>query len=74
MRKVSLRMKPNNRFRKYVIEELITNYSIKPYTAGKLVKNSSFNLMLKNEPDFVMHNSSNYWAKKVLDESKLIHR
>lgn len=70
MRKTNLRMRPNNRLRRYVIEELVKGFSITPIIAGKLVKNSSFNLMLKKNPDFVMHSSSNYWAKKVVDEAR----
>lgn len=64
-----LGMKPNNLFRHHVIETLINRYHLSAVNAGRLVKGSSFNLMLKKDPEFVMHYSANYWAKKVYDEA-----
>ena len=64
-----LKMNDNNLFRHHVIEKLTEKYKMTGYKAGILVKNSSFNYMLKRDPEFVMHHSADYWAKKVYNES-----
>ena len=65
-----LKMKPNNLFRHYIIETLVKNYQLEPVNAGKIVKKSSFNVMLKRDPEFTMHYSADYWAKKVFREAR----
>lgn len=59
----------NSLFRRHVIEQISTKYSLSPIKAGSLVKRSSFNVMLKRDPEFVMHHSASYWARKVHDET-----
>ncbi|MHB8156051.1 MAG: hypothetical protein ACYDEQ_01410 [Desulfocucumaceae bacterium] len=64
-----LGMKPNSLFRHFVIEMLAKGYELNAVYASKLVRRSSFNIMLKKDPEFVMHYSADYWAKRVYDET-----
>lgn len=63
-----LKMRPTERFRYYVADTLVNKYHMDVTRVKSMVRGSSFNMMLRKDPGFVMHYSPDYWAEKVHDE------
>lgn len=57
------------KMKRYVIETYANKYCVNNYSkAKKIVENSVFNDMLKNEPEYIMHYSIEYWVDDIKRE------
>ena len=57
-----------NKMQKYVVEYLIDEYNIDDFNASKMVQQSSFNKLLEDNPEYVMHFNVEYWGDRVKSE------
>jgi hypothetical protein len=64
--------KYSNETRNYVAEYLVSKYYFDKITAENIVKNSSFNLLLNDNPEYVMHFNIEYWAEKTKKENDIL--
>lgn len=58
-----------NETRQYVVECLINEYSLDEINAISMVRKSSFNVLLNDNPEYVMHFNVEYWAEKIKNEN-----
>lgn len=54
----------------YVIDELTEEYYYTKEIAKNIVKKSSFNKLINEEPDYVFHYNVSYWAEEINKEYK----
>jgi hypothetical protein len=65
------------RYIEYVKHDIAEIYELDPDVIEEHIKNSSFLKMLYNEPEFVMHYNTEYWANKIFYENntrQLVYR
>ncbi|MEB8740792.1 hypothetical protein P4K71_24455 [Bacillus cereus] len=67
----SVESKKVNRFIEYVAEKLINQYDVSPREVMDYITDSSFMETLNEDPEYVFHYSSHYWAKYIIDEHLL---
>ena len=60
------------KMRKYVIQNLVTNYHYEDDNAKRVVLESTFNQLLEEDTDYVLHYTVDYWAKEVNNENTLM--
>lgn len=60
------------KMRKYVVQNLVTNYHYDYEEAKKVVLESTFNQLLEEDTDYVLHYTVDYWAKEVNNENTLM--
>lgn len=53
------------KMKRYIIEDLIQNYSYEKKKAREIVDESVFNQLLTEEPDYVFHYSISYWTEEI---------
>jgi hypothetical protein len=58
--------------KQYVIDYLIHEEAIPYENATRMVEESTFNEILFEEREYVMHFSVKYWAEDVLEENSVI--
>ncbi|EEL58738.2 D-alanine--D-alanine ligase [Bacillus cereus Rock4-18] len=63
-----LKDKDVQKFIGYIAEKLVVKFDVSPKEAMSYIYDSSFIDTLKNDPDFVFHYSSSYWAKHIINE------
>ena len=56
------------KMKQYVINNLIDKYNYSFSEAEKMVEQSVFNQLLKEDTDYVFHYSVEYWAKEIYNE------
>lgn len=63
----------HDRFINHILEELVTEYNIPERQALKHIKESVFTELLEEDPDFVFHHDSSFWANAIFKEKYLTH-
>ena len=63
----------HERFINHILEELVTEYNITERQALKHIKESVFTELLEEDPDFVFHHDSSFWADAIFKEKYLTH-
>lgn len=58
----------NDEFTNHVLEKLVTEYNIPEHKALKNIKESVFTELLEEDPDFVFHHNSSFWANAIFNE------
>ncbi|PGQ46729.1 hypothetical protein [Bacillus thuringiensis] len=57
---------------RYVQKQLVKNFGISEEEADYYIQDSSFIEMLQEDPDFVFHYNSQYWANNIAGEHNLM--
>ncbi|MNC04397.1 hypothetical protein D3C75_518340 [compost metagenome] len=61
-----------NKFKKIVLDSMMSKYDIKQDAAKKIIDRSTFAEMIWEDPEFIGHYSAEYWADQIFEESSLI--
>lgn len=70
-RDYSVESKKIGKFIEYVAEKLVNKYNVPEVEVMDYISGSSFIDNLHEDPEFVLHYSSQYWAKYIIDEHLL---
>lgn len=62
----------HEQFTQHILEKLVTDYDIPEHEALKHIKGSVFTELLEEDPDFVFHHDSSFWANAIFKEKYLI--
>jgi len=54
----------------YVIQIYSNKYNCSIEQAKDIINNSTFRVLLKSNPDYVLHYSLGYWARDIYSEQK----
>lgn len=61
----------HEQFTQHILEKLVTEYDIPEHEALKHIKESVFTELLEEDPDFVFHHDSSFWANAIFKEKYL---
>lgn len=55
-----------------VIEELVLGYDLKPKETDKIIKESVFLELMKEDPEYVVNHDVGYWAERIYGARKCV--